>query len=314
MVRMLIPLLALLGGAHRAEVASIELENLVRLSDLVVVGQVIDVRTVSRGIPDLPIAEVRVDTVLKGSPETSRALFVAAGSWTCDTTEAVRGERGLFFLRREPEKEQLRRAVEDAFGPGELLRVQWSGRGRMPLRDVDGRAFATYWTDVVMPRDLENIPGPQREYESFIRSAPLDQLGRRIATFVEAQAEPWLRFSLEARSGEPAKAWSIRGDGTCLLESSGNPPPAPRTARLEDEILFGLGIAFGAQDRDAPFLPPVLDSSSSGGRRGTLELLWREELHAIPIRAQAFEPSSDEDVRRYGNLLRAWSELYTADL
>jgi hypothetical protein len=112
MATMLIPLLAAFGGTTGAKVAPIELENLVRLSDLIVVGEVIDIRDVahessaqardvwSRLPEDLPIADVRVDQVIKGPAGITRVLFVAAGSWTCDTTTAVRGETALYFLHR----------------------------------------------------------------------------------------------------------------------------------------------------------------------------------------------------------------------
>ena len=283
-----------------------------RLSDLVVVGQVIDVRTISYGARALPIAELRVDRVLKGPAETTRALFVAAGTWTCDITEAARGEAGLYFLHREEEDQsgKLGKAVQEAFGSRELLRVQWSGRGRMPLREVDGRSFATYWTEVEMPADLENIPGPETRYESFIRSAPLDELERRVTVLTERQAGPWLRFSVEAQPGKPALSWSIRGDGTCLFESrSGSSPIRTDISRLDDGVLLQLGIVFASQDRGVPFLPPVLDSSPCGGRQGTLEVLWGDELHVITIRAETFEPSP-EDWRSYELLLDAWVKLY----
>src|SRR5262245_12435122 len=112
MAPMLLALLALLGEMPRASVAPIELENLVRVSDVIVVGRVVDVRTVPYAIPvaerdhwphlpaELPIADVRVEAVLKGSTDTVGVLFVAAGSWMCDTTTTVQGETGLYFLHR----------------------------------------------------------------------------------------------------------------------------------------------------------------------------------------------------------------------
>jgi hypothetical protein len=181
----------------------------------------------------------------------------------------------------------------------------------MPLREIDGRRFATYWVEVVMPRDLYNVGGPEKRYESFIRSAPLDDLQQWIRTFVDRQTGPWCHLSIQAQAERPARTWSISGDGRCVLDSrrAGSSLPS-RDFQIDPDVLFHLGYALATQDRDGPFLPAVLDSSECGGVRGTLEVRWGDEVRAIPIKESAWEPSSDEDASRYGRLLRAWAGLY----
>jgi len=45
----------------------------------------------------------------------------------------------------------------------------------MPIRRIDGQEFATVWDEVILPKEIEQRPGPNRKYE-FIRSARLQDL------------------------------------------------------------------------------------------------------------------------------------------
>ena len=55
--------------------------------------------------------------------------------------------------------------------------LSWSGRGKMPIRNVHGKQYATLWTaDVRLPATISTISGPERKYSAFIRSAPLSQV------------------------------------------------------------------------------------------------------------------------------------------
>ena len=61
-----------------------------------------------------------------------------------------------------------------------------SGRGRMPLRDVQGRSYATIWVnDVLLPEGTPTIDGPDEKYE-LIRSIELDLLKKLVSEAVNA--------------------------------------------------------------------------------------------------------------------------------
>ena len=53
--------------------------------------------------------------------------------------------------------------------------IAHSGRGRMPIRVVNGEEYATYWVETILPVSVSVIEGPEPKY-SFIRSASLKQL------------------------------------------------------------------------------------------------------------------------------------------
>ena len=83
-------------------------------------------------------------------------------TWTCDISDAKKGEEVVLFLTRTKG------------GPG--LEICHSGRGRMPLREVRGKTDATLWVfDVRLPEGTATIPGLEPEY-SFIRSVELAKL------------------------------------------------------------------------------------------------------------------------------------------
>jgi hypothetical protein len=90
----------------------------------------------------------------------------------------------------------------------------------MPLRKIEDRDYATYWTEVVMPDDLANIAGPQPQYASFIRSALLVDLESLVRRSVSTQgarlrAEEW-------KPGLDYPVWSISisRDRTCTWRFS----------------------------------------------------------------------------------------------
>lgn len=183
------------------KVMEINLEHLVCYSDRIVVGRVDDVVKVDRGSPQdgqpptVSIADVTVLRTLKGE-EGPRVLYPAHRTWVCDTTQAVLGETVLLFLTEErvfrDEEPELRVNVRDRLGDHPLLRVVWSGRGRMPFwRNTEGERVV-YWGDVRMPEDLAAGPGPDAE-KSWVHSLPIEALEQRIEEMVVAQRETVLR-------------------------------------------------------------------------------------------------------------------------
>lgn len=133
-----------------AKVASISFEQLVQSSDIIVVAKV---KSVGHLI-DKRYAEATVVEVWKGTP-AERVEFLAAPTWTCDISEAIEGETVLLFLTKG--------------GDSGSYAIAHSGRGRLPLRTVDGKSYATFWPDIRLPKETPTIDGPEPEWD-FIRS------------------------------------------------------------------------------------------------------------------------------------------------
>ncbi len=185
------------------KVAPTTLEELIEIAEYIVVGRVSSVSDVQ----GVRVAALDPAMFLKGlrHPEL---FFLAEASWTCDISTAEPDEEILVFLSRyrfdpeparrgdlEPgdvrlgfkEPEGFAAAIGALSGATPFLVVEWSGRGRMPIRQLDDRAWVTIWTgDVQLPRSIPTIDGPEPEHSSFIRSVKLDSILR----FIEDELEP----------------------------------------------------------------------------------------------------------------------------
>ena len=134
-----------------AKVAAISLDELVQGSDVIAVAKV---ESVSKPLVGKHYAKARVMEVWKGS-ETNKVEFLASPTWTCDISEAKTGETVLLFLAKS--------------GKARSYIIAHSGRGRMPLRIVANKSYATLWQDVRLPKDTPTIDGPEPKWD-FIRS------------------------------------------------------------------------------------------------------------------------------------------------
>ena len=176
-----------------AKVASIEFSELAKEADLIVLGMVKDVTT----IQGAKLARVKVLATYKGE-KLEELFFLAQPTWTCDISEAQRGETALLFLSaskdipRQGMERMLfrslptRKKLENGLGPS-LFVISDSGRGRMPLRMIEGQQYATLWlADVVLPPSVHTVAGPEPKY-SFIVSARLADLIMLISFSKEAR-------------------------------------------------------------------------------------------------------------------------------
>lgn len=151
-----------------AKVAEIALKQLVASSDLIVLAKVLkvedgptDIKAESDGFPPVKVATAQVVETWKGSP-VREVRYVASPLWTCDIADGEKGEQVVLFL-------ESRRSSG-------IMMIAHSGRGRMRLREVEGKTHATLWTDdVLLPKGTPTIPGPEPKY-SFIRSVELSKL------------------------------------------------------------------------------------------------------------------------------------------
>ena len=73
-------------------------------------------------------------------------------TFACDVSDAKRDETVLLFLA-EDEKAH--------WG------IVWSGRGRMPLRMVDGKEYLTHFGDVIFPAETVSIRTPEKNQDGF---------------------------------------------------------------------------------------------------------------------------------------------------
>lgn len=161
--------LALAPSAVRASVGKITLKELVDGSDLIVVATETKVEdgpanlTLGEEVISSPIkiATARVLEVWKGNTGLE-VRYLASSTWICDISDVKVGERVVLFLVRQKD--------------WPFWGIAHAGRGRMPIRDVESKSYATIWAeDVRLPAGFMTMPGPERKYE-FIRSVNLSQL------------------------------------------------------------------------------------------------------------------------------------------
>jgi hypothetical protein len=160
--------LVIFPSSAGARVGSITLKELVDSSDLIVVACETKVEDGPADLnlgnavrTPLEIATARIVEVWKGKAE-SDVRYIASPTWTCDISEAKVGERVVLFLSKSKR-------------PPFML-IAHSGRGRMPIRDVNAKPHATVWVgDVELPEGITTIPGPEPK-DAFIRSVDVSKL------------------------------------------------------------------------------------------------------------------------------------------
>ena len=138
------------------------LKELVDGSDLKVVANV----TAVEDSPPDPEAKMKrfasVKVATDGVVETWKGTagreirFLASPSWPCDVSTAEEGERVVLFLAKRK--------------GGAVMMIGHSGQGRMPVRLVKGKTYATFWDEVELPKRTATIQGQSRSIPSSVRS------------------------------------------------------------------------------------------------------------------------------------------------
>jgi hypothetical protein len=166
----LLLLFAFLGNfSAQGKVAGMSLADLANKSDVIVVARV---DRVSKPLIGKKWAVATVTEVWKGNPD-SKITFLASPTWTCDILEAVKGETVVLFLTKDKKPQSY------------VLGL--SGRGRMPVRDVDGKRYATFWSEVYLPKGTPTIAGPEPKLD-FIESIEIERLRNLVSSVVEKTA------------------------------------------------------------------------------------------------------------------------------
>ena len=165
----MIAVLAVSAVAEAPVVAKVAIMSLAELAEDAEFIGIVRVDRISRGIPFLkrPRATATILESWKGQP-LGTVTFVAAPTWTCDISEAKKGEEAVVFIRG-----------------GSL---EHSGRGRMPIFTRDGRKLAAIWPDVRLPPGTATEDGPEPQYQ-FIRAIDVVQLHDAVAPVSTARGD-----------------------------------------------------------------------------------------------------------------------------
>jgi hypothetical protein len=130
---------------------------------------VVRVERISSGIPFLKRRHATATVVESWKGQANGTVtFRATPTWTCDISDARKGEETVVFIRG-----------------GEL---ELSGRGRMPIFTREGRRLAAVWPDVRLPPGLVTEAGPEPPYD-FIRGVAVDALRDEVGALLSRAAE-----------------------------------------------------------------------------------------------------------------------------
>lgn len=142
-----------------AKAAYVQLSEMVATCDLIIVAKVESVHSPLFGKKH---AKARILEVWKGVLAESETLeFLASPTWTCDISTAIKGETAVLFLTQGSKSRSFV--------------IAQSGRGRMPVRTVTGKNFATFWTELKLPDGVPTIDGPEPGLD-FIKSVEITLL------------------------------------------------------------------------------------------------------------------------------------------
>jgi hypothetical protein len=162
----LFTILALAIADTRGEMAAVHFAELAQTADVIVLARVASVREIAQ---NRSYASARVIETWKGVPG-SKLEFLASPTWACDISDAVVGETALLFLTRD---KSSRSYV-----------IARSGLGRMPLRTIRAKRYATFWDGVILPQATATIAGPEKD-APFIRSVALGTLHELVTVALQ---------------------------------------------------------------------------------------------------------------------------------
>jgi hypothetical protein len=150
-----------------AKISHVHFDELVQLSDQIVIATVTRVTVSTSGPVTVRHASAVVSHTLKGQDLRHLQFNATTGDFEDSSDDAKVGEQVLLFLNR---------SADGGYG------IALAGRGRMPLRQVNHKTYATLWNDVVLPEGAPVIPGPDPKY-TFIVSVELSYLEKLIAKY-----------------------------------------------------------------------------------------------------------------------------------
>lgn len=156
-----------------SKAASEKLTNVIKRSDLIAVGSVLEVTTVN----GYRVAKLQIEGVLKGSSAVREVLFLASPTWTCDISDAQTGERALYFLSLPVNETE----IPSQYNEQPIYLIQHSGYGRM-LIDSGGKFRLTPLIDLPNDFPTEEGSSPNNERFTLIATKDVVRLIRQVNT------------------------------------------------------------------------------------------------------------------------------------
>ena len=178
----LLAVLVMLSVPSPAKVREATIGELTEVASHVVIGRVAAVYEVE----GVKVATVEVVQQVRGVSEIGTFTLLAEPTWTCDTSDSRQDEVVLLFLvPYEFDWERTSTSIEKRLPVGleaalstreyglPLMRIAWSGRGRMPIkRRPWGEALVEFSEfGLELPRSIEVLE--LRGYPSWTRFASL---------------------------------------------------------------------------------------------------------------------------------------------
>jgi len=156
-------LVILLGATSvGARVGSMSMEEMVQGSTA------IGIVTVDRieMLGGMKVASATVIRPFKGVRAKQKLFFVAQPTWTCDTSEAVEGERTLLLLKPTEQghfsgakPDGVIKAVRQRHGAGAvLLVITHHGQGRLPISTTQGEETVPNRPNICGPANHRTLP------------------------------------------------------------------------------------------------------------------------------------------------------------
>lgn len=174
--------------AMRAEAraASVSWQQMIGGSDLIVVAHVVDV------FKDNGVAVARAVPKRSYKGDAPKALFfLAEGTWTCDSSDAVKGETAFFHLQTAKSQRIMfnfrkDQVVEVASKP--FFLQSYEGRGRWPIESVRGTIKVN--VDHLGVTDPPNsiVPEWEGRVGNLHRRVPFEVMEREIKREISRQA------------------------------------------------------------------------------------------------------------------------------
>jgi hypothetical protein len=143
--------------ASRAEVREVEVKDLTARSELIVIANVSKIENAPASLerddasmPPLKVATAQVLETWKGKP-IPEVRYIASPDWMCDTSHEEKGERVLLFLKYAHWRKDR-----------SFLSISHAGRGRMPVREVQGKWYAALQDEVILPQGTPTVSERKR--------------------------------------------------------------------------------------------------------------------------------------------------------
>lgn len=251
--------------------------------------------------PTVPIAELVVERTLRGAVDLQRVRFLAAATWTCDTSSATVGERMLVFLTPwERFDESIRdKGVETRPAAAPIRQVAWSGRGKLTIvRDANGTECFQVMPDVLMPSALRWNDEEAKLDRVLEYVTALERFGPAITA---VRVGGWRGTRSPDRPNDETFDLRVLPDGAYRLALGGTEAESVRTGNIDPAALTALASTL--QPMDA-----YTGARKIEGFRGWPRARWMSvNVNGVRFEDQVSPGMYAEDKAREPAFLRRWA-------